>query len=89
MSARGKEFISIVPTSEKRPQSNFASPYAGLNIVRDNFELTTWIGLGALLQGALFLVFGRLALIPAAAFLLYQSLDAYAQAIGLKRNKYM
>ena len=42
-----------------------------------------------MIQGAFFLVGGRLALIPAVAALVYKTLDAYAQSMGWKRNEYM
>lgn len=61
----------------------------GMNFVRDNFTILTWLCFGAVVQGVLFLALGRLALTPAVAILLFKTLDAYAQAIGLRSNSYL
>ena len=45
--------------------------------------------MGAVAQGVLFLMLGRIALLPAVAILLFRTLDAYAMSVGWKRNKYM
>lgn len=51
--------------------------------------MTTWLALGALAQGALFLIFGKIALIPVVLLLGYRSADAYLMAEGYIRNRYM
>jgi hypothetical protein len=89
MSARSKQFKALTEPEEKRQKSTFGSPAMGLNFIRDNFTIVTWLCFGAVVQGALFLIAGRLALTPAVAILLYKTLDAYAQSIGLKPNPYM
>ena len=89
MSARGKDFTPLTEPSEKRQKSTFGSPEMALNFIRDNFTIVTWLCFGAVLQGALFLIAGRLALTPAVAILLYKTLDAYSQSIGLRPNSYM
>ncbi|KAK3706950.1 hypothetical protein LTR37_012449 [Vermiconidia calcicola] len=88
MGARGKEFVSLVQPTEKKPRAADNS-YSDITLLKDNFLLSTWLCFGAVGQGILFLVVGRLALVPAVALLLYRSLDAYAQAIGWKHNPYM
>lgn len=58
-------------------------------IVRDQFSIQTWLAAGALAQGCLILLVGRLALLPAAAYIFYSIADAYLTAIGLKANPLM
>ena len=58
-------------------------------MLRDNFSLETWLAIGATIQGLAFLVAGRLALVPAVAYIIYHTLDAYAMSTGWKRNRYM
>lgn len=41
------------------------------------------------MQGTLILLVGRIALLPAAALILYRALDSYAMSVGWKRNTYM
>jgi hypothetical protein len=57
-----------------------------LQLIRDQFSITTWLSIGAVIQGGLFLVAGRLALIPALALVLFRALDAYAVVTGWKAN---
>lgn len=54
--------------------------------VRDQFEISTWLCIGAVIQGGLLILGGRLALVPAAALLLYRLLDTYAMVVGFKEN---
>jgi len=68
------------PTYEKR---------APIALLRDQLELTTWVTLGAITQGLLFLVVGRIALLPAIAYILFKVGDAYAVRTGLKHNHYL
>ncbi|KAK5165478.1 uncharacterized protein LTR77_009007 [Saxophila tyrrhenica] len=91
MSARagGKEFVGLVPPTEKRPVSSFHSPFGGINILRDSFEFTTWMCLAALVQGLLLLGAGRLALLPAAAIFLVKVGDVVLQTTGIMRNRYL
>ncbi|KAL1311291.1 hypothetical protein AAFC00_001475 [Neodothiora populina] len=80
------EFVGLRPTQEKRRPKNPRSPTV---IVRDSLSLTTWLCLGAVLQSAAFLSVGRLAFLPATAYLVYRAGEAYAMATGLMRNPYM
>lgn len=57
--------------------------------VRDSLQLSTWLCIGATLQSAAFLLFGRMALAPAACFLLFRAVETYAIATGLKHNSLM
>lgn len=57
--------------------------------IRDQFTISTWLCIGGVIQGALILALGRLALLPAVAVLLYRTLDTYAMVIGFKKNIYM
>lgn len=52
-------------------------------------RLTTWLCLGAAVQGLLFLAVGRIALLPAFALLAYRAFVTYAMSIGWIRNSYM
>lgn len=81
-------FTPLVPSLPSRPKSSFFGP-AKTSFIRDQFEISTWLCIGALLQGSLLLLVGRLALLPAAALISYRVLDTYAMATGWKRNKYM
>ena len=89
MSSAGKPFVGLAPSSEKRPASKFFGPAGGINIVRDNFSLTTWLCIGAVAQGALFLAIGRTALLPAVGLLAYRTFIAYAMSLGFIHNTYM
>ncbi|GAB7346249.1 hypothetical protein MBLNU457_4978t1 [Dothideomycetes sp. NU457] len=71
------------PTS--KPEYQGATP---ITFFRDQLDFTTWLTLAALAQGLLFLVAGRVALIPAVAYLLFRIGDTYAIRTGLKRNHY-
>ena len=87
MAARGKDFITLVSPSDKRPPKSDSAALE--SIIRDNFTISTWLCFGAVAQGLLFLAIGRLALTPAVALLLYRALEAYAQSIGWKHNETM
>jgi hypothetical protein len=89
MAARGKQFKAMTEPEDKRQKGTFGSAAMGLSLIRDNFTILTWLCFGAVVQGIFFLIAGRLALTPAVAILLYKTLDAYAQSIGLKPNSYM
>ncbi|OCK90339.1 uncharacterized protein K441DRAFT_579923, partial [Cenococcum geophilum 1.58] len=53
---------------------------------RDQFTISTWLALGALCQATLFLLFGRLAFLPALLLILYRTADTFLMAVGVKRN---
>jgi len=72
------------PTS--KPAYEKLAPVA---LLRDQLDVTTWVTLGAIVQGLLFLVAGRTALIPAVAYILFKVGDAYAIRTGLKHNHYL
>lgn len=58
-------------------------------MVRDNFSVSTWLAIGALIQSAAYSLLGRTAFLPAVCLLLYRIADAYAITTGLKRNHYL
>lgn len=60
-----------------------------IQLLRDNFSIPTWLCIGAILQGSLFLAVGRVALLPAVIYLSYHTLVAYAMSVGWMRNTYM
>ena len=84
-----KPFTPILPPVDKRPASRYFGASSVEHLIRDQFTISTWLCLGAVAQGSLFLLFGRLALLPAMVVLLYRALDHYAMATGWKRNIYM
>ncbi|KAF2723910.1 hypothetical protein K431DRAFT_282605 [Polychaeton citri CBS 116435] len=88
MSAKA-DFTPLLPPSTRRPKASFFGRHGPYNLLRDQLTITSWMALGAMAQGVLFLIFGRLALIPAVGIVLFRTLDAYAQATGWKHNTYM
>ncbi|KAK5136617.1 hypothetical protein LTR08_002631 [Meristemomyces frigidus] len=89
MSAAGKQFIGLLPPTERRPRTAFYGPAVLHNFGRDNFTITTWLCMGAAVQGLLFLAVGRLALLPAVSVLLYRTFIAYAMTQGWMHNTCM
>ncbi|KAJ9624523.1 hypothetical protein H2203_005258 [Taxawa tesnikishii (nom. ined.)] len=75
-------FAGMVPTSKARP----AELKNDGVLWRDQFQLSTWLLMGAALQSVTALLVGRLAFLPAALVLLYRLADTYAMATGLKHN---
>ncbi|EME78778.1 uncharacterized protein MYCFIDRAFT_65345 [Pseudocercospora fijiensis CIRAD86] len=57
-------------------------------MLRDQFEIKTWLALGATFQGLAFVVFGLWSFIPASLYLLYSLADAYLIILGWKSNPY-
>jgi hypothetical protein len=57
--------------------------------MRDQLSITTWLAIGALLQSLAFLLIGRIALLPATAYILYTLANTSATAAGLKHNPLM
>lgn len=80
-----KSTIQNVQQPTSKPTYQGSAP---ITFFRDQLDLTTWLTLAALAQGLLFLVAGRIALIPAVAYLLFKIGDAYAIRTGLKHNHY-
>ncbi|KAK3073157.1 hypothetical protein LTR53_005494 [Teratosphaeriaceae sp. CCFEE 6253] len=58
-------------------------------LIRNQLTITTWLCLGAIAQGTLFLAVGRLALVPAVLVVVYKVLVTYLQCIGMVRNPHM
>ncbi|KAK5000359.1 hypothetical protein LTR66_000777 [Elasticomyces elasticus] len=85
------DFVPLLSPSTVRPVSKFirGEKTGQANLIRDNFTLTTWMLLGAGAQSLLFLLAGRVALLPAVAVLVWQVLDTYLMATGVKHNTYM
>lgn len=84
-----KPFQPTLPPQDKRPASRFFGAATRTQLIRDQFTISTWLCLGAIAQGPLYFLFGRLAFLPAFALILYRVLDNYAQTTGWKRNTYM
>ena len=60
-----------------------------IQFIRDQFTITTWLALGALLQSLLFLLLGRPALIPATTYILLSLANTAATTLGWKPNPLM
>ncbi|KAF2838908.1 hypothetical protein M501DRAFT_975861 [Patellaria atrata CBS 101060] len=60
-----------------------------LNTFRDQLTISSWLALGACFQGLAYLLFGRLAFLPAGFLLFYRTADAFLQAAGWKSNPMM
>jgi hypothetical protein len=59
-------------------------------MIRDSFTITTWLAIGAVIQGLLVvLVRPTYAVAPAASFLLYKLSRTILQTFGILRNPYM
>lgn len=56
---------------------------------RDQLTITTWLALGALLQSLAFFLVGRIALLPAIAYIIYTTANTGATAAGWKHNSMM
>ncbi|CZT25679.1 uncharacterized protein RCC_11348 [Ramularia collo-cygni] len=89
MASKEQEMLPLFPPRETRPRSDYFGPARGATFLRDQFTISTWLCMGAVVQGSLLLAIGRLALVPAVALLLYRTLDTYAMVVGFKENKYM
>ncbi|KAK3686918.1 hypothetical protein LTR37_019360 [Vermiconidia calcicola] len=92
MSRRSEEFRSLLTPTEE-PGQPLPKNTTGFNFLiqygRDSVNVTTWLGLAALVQSVLLLTFGRLALIPPAVLLGIRITDTFMMVYGLKRNRYM
>ena len=53
---------------------------------RDQLTITTWLALGALFQSLAFFLVGRIALLPAIAYMIYTTANTGAAAAGCKHN---
>ncbi|QIW98633.1 hypothetical protein AMS68_004151 [Peltaster fructicola] len=82
-------FKSLIAPVSARPKSQFFVPAGGHGLLRDQFSIPTWLALGGIMQGLLFLVAGRLALVPVVLLLGYSAADTYLMTIGWKKNIYM
>ncbi|KAF2860967.1 hypothetical protein K470DRAFT_270202 [Piedraia hortae CBS 480.64] len=91
MSSKGQPFISLIPPrrQEKKPPSAFFGQAALHNVLRDQFSLATWLCMGAVLQGILYMTIGRLSLLPACSLLLFKTLTTAGTSLCLLRNPYM
>ncbi|OCL05825.1 hypothetical protein AOQ84DRAFT_322334, partial [Glonium stellatum] len=91
------DFTPLTKPYNKRPWSQFRmqtakkvfGPLTGstISLLRDQFTISTWLALGALLQASLFFLFGRLAFLPALLLVLYRTADAFLMAIGVTHNR--
>lgn len=89
MSRSGKDFIGLLPSQDKQPRNHFFGPGQQAHFIRNRLSTSTWLCLGAIAQGLLILVVGRIALYPAILLMLYRAFDTYAMTVGWKHNPYM
>lgn len=59
-----------------------------LNLVRDNFPMTTWLLFGACFQSCLVLLFGNVALFPAVAALALRTVTGVLRSRGFLPNSH-
>ncbi|EON60919.1 hypothetical protein W97_00129 [Coniosporium apollinis CBS 100218] len=95
MSAIPMDFVNLVPPSPTKPKSQWMKAYApvfgplngqALSGIRDQFTISTWLSLGAILQTAAYMLIGRLSLLPAFALVTYRILDTFLMTVGVKHN---
>lgn len=86
-------FKSFLPASDKKPRSQVNGPSKSarnLYALRENFSVSTWLLLGALVQSAIVFVIPRLyALLPVFLVLAARFADSMAITYGFKRNHYL
>ncbi|KAK5045089.1 hypothetical protein LTR84_010237 [Exophiala bonariae] len=86
-------FKSVLPPSDKKPKSQSRSPSGKsrfLYALRENFSVSTWLLIGALLQSILVFIIPRLyAFLPVFLILAARFGDSLAITFGFKRNYYM
>lgn len=87
-----KQFQPLSKPATAKPQSQYEKQQAraaGLTLIRDQFTLSTWLAIGACIEGLVFFAIGKLALTLPIAVVIYRVLDAFLQATGNKKNEYM
>lgn len=82
-------FKPLLAPEATRPKTNYWGPGRFQNFIRDQMSITTWLAIGAGMQSFAFLLVGRIALLPAAAYILYTLASTSAAAAGLKHNPLM
>lgn len=58
-------------------------------IIRDQLSISTWLSIGAIFNGALYLAIGRSAFLPATLWLGYRMLHTYLVVCGFAPNPHM
>lgn len=89
MSRSGRDFVGLLPSQDQQPRNHFFGPGQQAHFIRNQLSTSTWLCLGAIAQGALILLAGRIALLPAVLVVLYRAFDAYAMTVGWRHNPYM
>jgi len=86
-------FKSFLPADSKRPKSQYLLPSKSTRsayAIRENFSLSTWLLLGALIQSAIVFVIPRLyAFLPVFLVLASRLADSLAITYGVKTNHYL
>ncbi|SMR58500.1 unnamed protein product [Zymoseptoria tritici ST99CH_1E4] len=89
MSKAGEPLKPLLAPSTSRPSASWFGPGKNTTVLRDNFDITTWLAMGALAQGTAFLLLGRLSLLPAFTLILFRLLTTYLQTINILTNPNM
>ena len=89
MSKFSKEFEGLLPPQEHRPPTAFNGPAQPYSIIRDQLQISTWLCLGAIVQGTALYFLGVLSLVPAGLLLLFRTLDTLLMTLRWKHNKSM
>lgn len=86
----------FVPASRKPPfQSSTNEPGIGplnsvaLAVIRDQLSVSSWLALGGVFEGLLYLAIGRTALALPVAVIFWRIMDAFLQANGYRHNPHM
>ncbi|KAK6434621.1 hypothetical protein LTR95_009198 [Oleoguttula sp. CCFEE 5521] len=80
------DFVPILERTSSKTRSAFTGPAGGAPFFRDAFTTTTWLAMGALAQAALILIAGRVAMVPALAYIIFQSANTGLQIQGITKN---
>ncbi|OQO09707.1 hypothetical protein B0A48_05110 [Cryoendolithus antarcticus] len=83
------DFVPILERSSSNIRSAFAGKAGGGPFFRDMFTTTTWLAMGALAQAALILIAGRVAMLPALAYIVFHSANTGLQIQGITKNPKM
>jgi hypothetical protein len=82
-------FVPLLPPSSTRPRAAFFGKAGFEVMLRDQLTLPTWLCIGGVVQTLLVFALGRLALLPAMAWLAYHAFIAYAMSTAWLKNTYM
>ncbi|KAK8212464.1 hypothetical protein IWZ01DRAFT_267654 [Phyllosticta capitalensis] len=89
------EYVPLTKPTAMRPVSQqvmtgrkkaWGVPVGFISAVRDQLTISSWLAVGACLQSLLFLVAGRVALVPAFLLIFYRIVDTALMVKGVKAD---